>query len=166
MKTVKNNTVMYSIDTNIFLDWWERRYPPDIFPAVKDNIESLASNGKICAPERVKEEILHVGSPGLKAWAKSFHGIFLPHDTNIQAEANQIQTKFPGLIDATAFHDEADRYVIAVAKLFGSTVVTHETSAKTKRRPPRSHYIPDVCSSLGIRCIDLVQLMRDEGWSF
>jgi len=26
---------MYVIDTNVFLDWWERRYPPDVFPSVQ-----------------------------------------------------------------------------------------------------------------------------------
>ena len=157
---------MYSFDTNIFLDWWERRYPPDIFPALRTCMERLSYNNKLYAPEGVWNEIQHVGSTDLKAWAKQYRKIFLPHDQNIQTEANQIQTQFPGLIDPNAIHDEADRYVIALAKNRGFTVVTHETSAKTKKRPPRSHYIPDVCAVLNVRCIELVELMRDEKWAF
>ncbi len=75
---------MYSIDTNIYLDWWVRRYPGDVFP--------------------IK----------LKSWV----------------------------------------------------VVTHETPARTKKNPPRTLYIPDVCGALNIRCIDLLQLMRREKWVF
>ncbi|HBR17088.1 MAG TPA: hypothetical protein DD725_05705 [Deltaproteobacteria bacterium] len=157
---------MYSIDTNIFLDWWERRYPPDVFPALKQSVERLSSDGKLYAPEGVWTEIQHVGSTELKAWAKQNRKIFLPHDQNIQIQANQIQDQFPGLIDANAYHDEADRYVIALAKNKGFTVVTHETSARSKKRPPRSHYIPDVCAALNIKCIELVELMRREKWSF
>lgn len=70
------------------------------------------------------------------------------------------------MIDPYAQHDEADRYVIAFARLNGLTVVTHETPARTKKNPPRTHYIPDVCRSLGVPCIDLVQLMRAERWKF
>ncbi|MFZ3122502.1 MAG: DUF4411 family protein [Thermodesulfovibrionales bacterium] len=157
---------MYSFDTNIFLDWWERRYPPDIFPAVQRHIERLAGDGKLYAPEGVLGEIQHIGSTELKAWAKQYRGVFIPHDQQIQTEAKNIQTRFPGFIDPNAIHDEADRYVIALAKSRGFSVVTHETSAKSKRRPPRSHYIPDVCSELSIQCIEFVELMRREKWSF
>jgi hypothetical protein len=34
---------MYSVDTNIYLDWWVRRYPEDIFPNVRAQIEGLVS---------------------------------------------------------------------------------------------------------------------------
>jgi hypothetical protein len=70
------------------------------------------------------------------------------------------------MIDPYAIHDEEDRYLIALAKLRGWTVVTHETPAKTKKRPPRSHYIPDVCRAEKVPCIELVELMRREKWSF
>jgi len=30
---------MYSFDTNVFMDWWDRRYPPDIFPSVQKAME-------------------------------------------------------------------------------------------------------------------------------
>ena len=159
-------TTVYCIDTNIFLDWWSRRYPPDLFPSVKANIEALVTAGKVAAPERVKDEINHVGDPALRTWAKSQSGLFLPHDTALQAEANRIQTKYPGMIDPLAVHDEADRYLVALAKIKGWIVVTHETPARTKRRPPRSHYIPDVCTGERVLCIDLVDMMRREKWSF
>jgi len=62
---------MYSVDTNVFIDWWERRYPPDVFPSVQKAIEDLVSAGKLFAPERVREEINSVGSSALKQWIKN-----------------------------------------------------------------------------------------------
>jgi hypothetical protein len=59
---------------------------------------------------------------------------------------------------------EADAYVIAIAKLRGGIVVTQETSSSHKVRPKRTHYIPDVCSGLGIPCINILGMMRREGW--
>jgi len=65
---------MYSVDTNIYLDWWVRRYPEDVFPAIRIKIEQLIAGGKWVAVERVGDEIQHVGSPLLKNWAKANKG--------------------------------------------------------------------------------------------
>jgi hypothetical protein len=157
---------MYSVDTNIFLDWWVRRYPDDVFPSIRTRIESLIAAGKWIAVERVADEIQHVGPPALKAWAKTFKGQFRAHDSALLAEAVAISRAFPGMIDPSATHDEADRYVIAMAKVNKWTVVTHETPASAKKHPQRSHYVPDICSALKIPCIDLLDLMRREKWIF
>ena len=62
--------------------------------------------------------------------------------------------------------EEADAYVIALAQARGGLVVTAETSASQKSKPKRPHYIPDVCRDLGIPCINMLGLMRREGWTF
>lgn len=157
---------MYCLDTNIFLDWWERRYPTDLFPSLEDSMTEMAEAGGICAPDRVFDEIGHVGSAELGKWAKAHRSIFYRHDIALQTEANAIQAKYPGLIDPFARHDEADRYIIALARLRNFKVVTHETSARTKKNPPRSHYIPDVCKAETIPCITFVDMMREQRWSF
>ncbi len=157
---------LYSIDTNIFIDWWVRRYPTDVFPSVKKAIEELINQGKLFAPERVLEEINHVGSNPLKVWAKSYKHIFLSHDVNLQAEANEIQFNYPDLIDNTSPFDEADRWIIALAKLKGWTVITHETSARKKKNPLRNLYIPDVCNAMKIPCKEFLELLRIEKLSF
>ena len=41
-------------------------------------------------------------------------------------------------------------------------VVTEETLSNNLNKPR----IPDVCGVLGIRCINLVQFARDQGWTF
>ena len=148
------------------MEWWERRYPRDVFVSMELQITAMAANGKLRAPERVYDEIQHIGSPGLRQWATQNRVIFLPHDVPLQTEANNIQTQFPGIIDPNAVHDEADRYVIAVARLDARAVVSYETPASAKRRARGRVYIPDVCVALGIDCFDLLEMMRREGWSF
>jgi hypothetical protein len=157
---------VYSVDTNVFIDWWERRYPPDVFPSVQRAMQQIASDGKLVAPERVHEEINRVGSRGLRDWAKTNKAIFIPHDPEIQTEAMKILYSYEGLIDMTSADDEADRWVIALAKVKGFAVVTHETSARLKKKPERSLYIPDVCNAMKIPCIELLELMRREKWTF
>jgi hypothetical protein len=140
---------MYVIDTNIFIDWWVRRYPPDIFPFVRQCFSDLASTNKISAPRRVYDEIQHVAPKSLKEWAKNNKQIFIPHDVAMQQEAIKIQNDFPGLIDQTVTYDEADRWVIAMANCNGFIVVTHETRARSKRTPP-SYTLHSRC----LRCIE------------
>lgn len=91
----------YSFDTNVFLDWWERRYPPDIFPAVQERMEELAASGRLKAVQGVFKEIQHIGSPGLKAWAKTNKNLFVPHDRSIQQAAAAIHRQFPGSSTST-----------------------------------------------------------------
>jgi hypothetical protein len=63
-------------------------------------------------------------------------------------------------------YESADAYVIALAQIHGGTVVTQETTAAEKRNSKQTHFIPDVCRDLGVPCINLLGLMRREGWKF
>lgn len=157
---------MYSVDTNIYLDWWERRYPEDVFLTLTGRVEALVAAGRWRAVKGVSDEIIHNGTPRLKMWAKANSGQFVPHDATLLKEANAILASFRGMIDPNARHDEADRYIIAHAKLNGWKVVTHETPARSKKHAIRTHFIPDVCSALGVPCIGFLELMRQEKWTF
>jgi hypothetical protein len=70
------------------------------------------------------------------------------------------------LRDPRAEYEEADAYVIALARMRNGIVVTQETSAAEKRNPRRTHFIPDVCRELDVTCISLLGLMRRENWRF
>jgi hypothetical protein len=43
----------------------------------------------------------------------------------------------------------------------GSTVVTEE-----KPRSLVNPKIPDVCGALGVRCINMLELIREQGWIY
>ena len=147
------------------MDWQGRYVPPDVFPGLVDRVDALIAGGRFMAPALVKEEVAAVGTAGLIAWTENHAGIFVP-TAAVLTEAQTIQNQFAGLSDPKAEYEEADAYVIALARIRGGIVVTQETPAAEKRNPKRTHFIPDVCRELGISCISLLGLMRREGWKF
>ena len=155
---------IYSVDSSSLMDWQARYYPSDVFMTLVARVDALISGNRFIAPVLVREEIGAVGTTGLNDWADARSEIFVP-TVQLLADAQGIQNQFTGLRDPKAEYEEADAYVIALAKQHGGIVVTQETSAAEKRNPKRTHYIPDVCRELGIPCISLLGLMRREGWT-
>ncbi len=155
---------MYSLDTSVLMDWQARYYPPDVFVSLVRKIEALIGTGECSAVDLVKEEINSVGTPELLAWAKKHSGLFVPLEPAVQVEAAGIEARYPDLMDPKSPYQDADAYVIALAKVKNGVVVSQETSAAEKRNPKRTHYIPDVCRDLGLPCINLLGLMRREKW--
>jgi len=147
------------------MDWQARYYPADVFTGLVASVDALIAAERLLAPALVKEEIGAVGTTGLNDWTENNAGIFVP-TAEVLAEAQAIQDQFAGLRDPRAEYEEADAYVIALAKMRGGIVVTQETPAAEKRNPKRTHFIPDVCRELGVPCISLLGLMRREGWQF
>ena len=160
-------TGVYSIDTCSLIDWQVRYYPSDVFSSLVTAMGDLVVGGRMVAPELVKEEVGAVGgSAELITWVDGQKNLFVP-TPEVLAEAQSIQGRFPGLQDPKAEYEEADAYVIALARLkTGGIVVTQETPASEKKNPKRTHFIPDVCRELGVPCINLLGMMRREGWRF
>jgi hypothetical protein len=156
---------IYSVDTSSLMDWQARYYPTDVFVGLPSQIDELRAGERFFAVALVDEEIRAVGTAGIVQWLKERKDIVVP-TSEVLAEAQTIQNQFTGLRDPKAEFEEADPYVIALAKLRDGIVVTQETPAAEKRNPKRSHFIPDVCRELGIPCISLLGLMRREGWHF
>lgn len=157
---------MYSVDTSFLMDWQARYYPLDLFPALSARIEALIAANECAAVALVLEELNSVGTPDLKAWASAHSTLFVPLIAEVQQEGATIEARYPDMMDPKGLHESADAYVIALAKLNEGMVVSQETSAQEKRKPPRNYYIPDVCRDLGVPCINLLGLMRREKWSF
>lgn len=156
---------VYSIDTSSLMDWHDRYYPVDVFPGLRERLEELAAEGRLVAAALVREEVEKVGTRALGDWAAGRKGIFVATDL-ILRDALEIQDRFAGLRDPRAEYEEADAYVIALARQRAGVVVTQETAAGEKRNPKRTQYIPDVCRALCVDCIGLLGLLRREGWRF
>lgn len=147
------------------MDWQARYYPTDVFPTLVKQMGELVVAGRLQAPMLVREEIEAVGTADLVQWVKN-NPAMLVKTVKVLAEAQAIQNRFPGLRDPKAEHEEADAYVIALARMRSGIVLTQETSATEKNKPKRTHFIPDVCRELGIPCVSLLGMMRRENWRF
>jgi hypothetical protein len=155
----------YVVDTNIFMDWQARYYPTAVFVSLVEKIDHLIHEGRLMAPELVREELESVGTNQLTAWAQNRKEIWVPNG-DLFAATMSIQSQFPGLLDPKAEFEEADAYVIGLAQMRDGLVVTSETPAAEKRKPKREFFIPDVCRELGIPCINFLGMMRREKWTF
>ena len=156
---------IYSVDSSSLMDWQARNYTTDVFAGLIAAIDALIAAERFIAPALVKEEIGAVGTAELIDWTENHSGVFVPNAL-VLAETLSIQNQFTGLRDPKAAYEEADAYVIALAKMRNGIVVTQETPAAEKRNPRRTHFIPDVCREMGIHCISLLGLMRREAWRF
>lgn len=157
---------MYSLDTSFFMDWQARHYPVDLFVGLEKRIAQMVATGDFRAVGLVREEIGAVGTPDLVSWATRHKAMFVNLTPEAQIEAAGIQATYPELMDPKRIHESADAYVIALAMIEKGIVVSQETSVNEKHRPKRTYFIPDVCRTLGVPCINLLGLMRREGWKF
>lgn len=148
----------YSIDTSALIQARVELYPPDVFPTLWGRIEKLIDDGGVKAVDEVLRE-LERKDDALHDWAKKRSHLFVRLDAAIQAKSRVIINQFPSLTNTrSAMGGAADAFVIALAQECKLTVVTAE---KEKPSKPR---IPDVCKTLNIRCIALIEMFRNEGW--
>jgi uncharacterized protein DUF4411 len=155
---------VYSVDSSTLMDWQGRYYPGDVFKTLLQKVDGLIARDRFVAPALVRDEVKVVGTADLIGWADARPKIFVP-TAGLLAAAQAIQNQFAGLRDPKAEYEEADAYVIALARIKNGIVVTQETAASEKHRPRRTHFIPDVCRELGVPCVSFLGLMRREGWT-
>ena len=151
----------YSIDTSAILDGWNRYYPPDVVPGLWEKMEEMIEDGDLIASEEVLLELSRKDDEA-HAWAKDHRKLFVPTDTAIQVEVRGILKTHPRLIDTRKNRSGADPFVIAVAKVYKCRLITGEKPTSNLEKP----HIPDVCDSVGVAWMDLLQLCREKHWSF
>ncbi len=151
----------YSVDTSALLDGWTRYYPPDVFPRVWERLDELISKEVLIASEEVLIELKRKDDP-IYEWARERESMFRPIDTEIQETVLEILGVHKKLIDERKGRSGADPFVIALAKVQECAVLTGEKPSNSPNRPK----IPDVCNAIGIRWLDMLQLFRDQKWTF
>ena len=147
----------YVVDTSSFTSL-QRTYPRDVFPGAWTLVDRLSRSGVLVSVEDVLEELKGQDDEVFK-WAKKNKSIFLPLDEPIQTEARKILAERPNLVDLKRRKSGADPFVIAAAAVYSCAVVTEE---KPSGGPPKVK-IPDVCKLLGVRCIPVLDMLREEG---
>lgn len=151
----------YSIDTSSILHAWRRHYPPEIFPALWQNLDRLIESGDLCASEEVLHELERKDDEVFE-WARTRPSMFIPTDEAIQVAVQEILARHKKLVDTRRNRSAADPFVIALAKVAKCVVVTNELPGGGPDRPR----IPDVCSAMSIRHMNLLDLIREQRWVF
>ena len=152
----------YLLDANVFIESKKRWYGLDFCPAFWEWLDAGNAGGRIFSIERVADE-LAVGADELSEWAAPRrHRMFLPVEPPMLGSLRQVtgwvmdQPYLPRA--ATTFFESADYYLVAQALALGYTVVTLE---KPEARLSKVK-IPDACVGLGVRCVGLFEMLRNE----
>ena len=149
------------IDTSALIDLWRVYYPPDIFPTLWErNLEEIIREGLLIAPKEVFNE-LQRRDDDLWDWAKDHRKMFIELDEEQAKHVKAIVGKFPKLIDSRKTTPDADPFVISLAMSKSWTVIASEHS-----NPGGKPRIPDVCRNYNVRCIKLVEFIREKGWKY
>ena len=150
----------YSIDTSALLEGFVRRYPPDVVPGLWDEkLVQLIQSARLVAAYDVLED-LGKRDDDIYAWAKAHDEMFVDID-QYEAELTQIMAEYPRLVDTKKGKSGSDPMVIALAASQGLTVVSEEIGGSQKS--PKIQY---VCNQMDLRHINLLTLIREQGWTF
>lgn len=155
----------YSIDASAILDAWVRYYPYDLFPSFWNKFKDLTLSGGCNAIELIEHEITKKDD-GCSKWftENKLSSFFVAIDIDVQyAVSNMMKNpNYQRLVEDRKGVFGADPFVIGLAKVRNLTVVTGERPNNNINKPK----IPDVCSDMGIDCINILDLMRREKWVF
>ncbi len=151
----------YSIDTSSLIWAWRFAYPPERFPSVWARIENLIRAGDLKASRMVLAELARQDDD-LHAWAEAKPNMFIDLDEAQQRELRDIMAGHPAIVQPGEDRVNADPFVIALARCRAMVVVSEERRSGNPATPK----IPNVCAARGVRCINLLGLMTDLGWTF
>ncbi len=153
--------VVYSIDTSSILEARNRSYPPDVFPGLWQKIEDLIESGRLVATEEVRREIDKVDDDA-RTWSRAQKKLYVPLDTAQVIEVRNILSVFSTLVNPFTGNSAADPFVIALAKMNKHVLVTQEKRTNSTKKTK----IPNVCDYYGVKYITVLELIRQEKWTF
>jgi hypothetical protein len=148
----------YSVDSSGILDVF-RYYPADVFQSIWNQMDKAADDGTIAVVDEVYRELEKKDDSAFQ-WLKKHRKIVVDLDESIQAAVTEILAKHPRLVDTRKSRSAGDPFVIALAHVHKVSVVTGERPSNVLAKPN----IPDVCRALGIPCIGVLDLFRNERW--
>lgn len=151
----------YSFDTSSLLNGRRDLLPPGTFVSLWDSIESMIASGHIRCVDEVRHELAK-REDSVHDWAKSQTELFVALTADVQVAAREVLTAHPRLVGVGGGRNGADPFVIALARARDGVVVTEELLTGNIEKPR----IPDVCNAMGVRWLNLVRFVQEQGWTF
>lgn len=156
----------YTIDTSSLLAMMNsgEKYDKEVFKKLWNDFLVLCADGKVISHIEVHKEIIGGGIKNQIAWVKSYKQIF--QDYNLPDEANVIREIGSKGRDFEFFLQQrktksvhADPWLVAQAKVENLILINEESVDSPKR-------IPQVSNAMGVRSINILGLIQEEGWSY
>lgn len=164
---------IFLIDSNALITPFRFYYAFDLVPPYWKELKKHLDSGEEVILDAVKDEI-EKGQDDLSKWLSSVsHLAIVPKITEQTVKEYQNVMQF---VASSGYYTEralttwapeniADPWLIASAKANGYTLVTQEVRSRglSKKTPNRSAKIPDVAEYLGVKAIDIFEMMRRLG---
>lgn len=160
----------YLLDTNIYLNFYDRYYRFDHFPSFWHAFADIL-NTQVIIPTIVMQETYQ--SQTFRDWiTANYTGKLLNHKAYADQWGEVIEhiAEHPcysdlALTDTKSWTHEsiADGWLIAIAKQDNLTLVTAETKNPNlnSTHPAKSPKIPDIAQDFGIPCINMNEFFRE-----
>ncbi|NGP87552.1 DUF4411 family protein [Fodinibius halophilus] len=150
----------YSLDSDVLIQAW-RDYPIENFPPVWEKLGELGANNTLGMSELILAE-LQRGGDELYDWAKTREtDLVIPTSDTINSEVSYLVNTYNNFGIITG-KNEADPFVVAVAKAHNCIVVTNERRSGDLNGPK----IPDVCLEEEIPWIRFIDIIKRENIVF
>jgi hypothetical protein len=157
------NQLIYSLDTSSLIAAFHEWYPIKNFPVLWHKIEELIKDGRLKMLEAVFKEAMR--DLEIEEWCDQREleqYLQLEVDDAVETEFDEVQLRFPRLVNTRTGKSAADPWVIALAMATPNCVVVTQESHGSKRKPK----IPDVCDHFEVEYIRMVDLIKRENWIF
>ncbi len=156
---------IYCVDACSLIWAMRSAYPIEHFPGLWGKMSEASKKGILISTELVFDELntQEGKEDGILTWASEHKDMFIKMDDATAIAVAEVIKKYPLLVDTLTDRNQADPYLIALAKVKNAIVVSEEGSAHNS---PKKMKIPDVCSKEGIRCIKLLPMLKEFGWKF
>ena len=145
---------IFCFDASAFINPHRRYYPVDIFPSFWSELEARITSGQLVTSELVREEIDQKDDE-LRKWIRGQDQLIVPMDDAQQEQIATIVPRFSKWFDPRSTKNNADAFVVALAKANGLTVVSDE-----KFGGPTNLRIPFVCAQLGVQRVSIYDYIR------
>lgn len=165
--------VVYCMDTSSFIycqrSFGDRATKREFYRSVWDLLDGLASDGRLIAPHRVKEEICR-SKDHLAEWAETHSAIFRPNGEYVGRVIQILRVPGQRLVQPNAPRgaEEADPWVIALAEGVNATAPSlwmPKSQAIVVSEETKPGGIRDVCAGRGVEHMDFTEMLQAEGVS-
>lgn len=150
-----------------------RFYPKTFMPDLWNKLDSLIKTGNIISHEYVMNELTPKSKTSqpdfLVDWIKDKREIFRSITPEQVGIVKDILEKFPGLIDYKKEKEEADPWIIALAKeeiQESPLFLKKDVALVTMESVNSPQKIPAVCRYLNIPHLNLLEFFKERGWAF
>lgn len=154
----------YCLDANIFIDPWERDYPPSVFPTLWKKISECKEKfiviknifDEIDPPSlSMKTEEARKKHP-LRAWLINNQINYVQVPRGVENTSLLLERKYQIQPDVGKGANQNDIILIAYAKEHQKTVVTLESKQASLPGKKCNYKIPLICSQEKVECINNV----------